>query len=57
MLIVATDAGNTPAVHLDTTDTTVHPRMAHLNNDRVEAAYRRTDLFEKRRDLMDAWAA
>ena len=31
--------------------------LAHVNSDRVEAAYRRSDLFEKRRDLMDAWAA
>ena len=31
--------------------------LAHVNNDRVEAAYRRSDLFEKRRDLMAAWAA
>ena len=30
--------------------------LAHVNSDRVEAAYRRTDLFEKRRDLMGAWA-
>ena len=30
--------------------------LAHVNSDRVEAAYRRTDLFEKRRDLMSAWA-
>ena len=25
--------------------------LAHVNNDRVEAAYRRSDLFERRRDL------
>ena len=31
--------------------------LAHVNNDRVEAAYRRSDLFEKRRELMDRWAA
>ena len=30
--------------------------LAHVNNDRTEAAYRRTDLFEKRRDLMQQWA-
>ena len=30
--------------------------LAHVNSDRVEAAYRRTDLFERRSDLMDAWA-
>ena len=31
--------------------------LAHVNSDRVEAAYRRTDLFEKRRQLMGQWAA
>ena len=31
--------------------------LAHVNSDRVEAAYRRSDLFEKRRALMDGWAA
>ena len=31
--------------------------LAHVNSDRVEAAYRRSELFEMRRDLMDAWAA
>ena len=30
--------------------------LAHVNSDRVEAAYRRSDLFEKRRTLMDDWA-
>ena len=30
--------------------------LAHVNSDRVEAAYRRSDLFEKRRKLMDDWA-
>ena len=30
--------------------------LAHVNSDRVEAAYRRSDLFERRRDLMAAWA-
>lgn len=30
--------------------------LAHKIPDRVEAAYRRTDFFEKRRKLMDAWA-
>ena len=29
--------------------------LAHVVKDKVEAAYRRTDLFEKRRKLMDAW--
>jgi integrase len=31
--------------------------LAHTVTSRVEAAYRRGDLFEKRRKLMDAWAA
>ena len=42
---------------------TNHPRevieaaLAHVVQKRVEAAYRRTDLFERRRRLMDDWAA
>jgi integrase len=31
--------------------------LAHVVDDKVEAAYRRGDLFEKRRRLMEAWAA
>jgi integrase len=31
--------------------------LGHVNGDRVEASYQRGDLFEKRRRLMDAWAA
>lgn len=30
--------------------------LAYAVGDKVEAAYRRGDLFEKRRALMDAWA-
>ena len=30
--------------------------LAHANKDKVEAAYRRSDLFDKRRELMNAWA-
>jgi integrase len=30
--------------------------LAHAVGDRVEAAYRRGDLFEKRRQLAEAWA-
>ena len=30
--------------------------LAHAVSDKVEAAYRRGDLFEKRRQLMNAWA-
>jgi len=31
--------------------------LAHMVKDRTEAAYRRGDLFEKRRELMTSWAA
>jgi integrase len=31
--------------------------LAHTIGDKTEAAYRRGDLFDKRRKLMDAWAA
>ena len=30
--------------------------LAHVNNNKVEAAYLRTDLFDHRRELMEAWA-
>ena len=30
--------------------------LAHVNPNQIEAAYRRSDLYAKRRDLMDAWA-
>lgn len=30
--------------------------LSHTNQDTTEAAYFRSDLFEKRRELMDAWA-
>jgi integrase len=30
--------------------------LAHVNADKVEAAYQRGDLFEKRRRLMESWA-
>ena len=31
--------------------------LAHSLRDKTEAAYNRTDLFDRRRELMDAWAA
>ena len=34
----------------------VEMALAHTVESRVEAAYRRGDLFEKRRQLVDAWA-
>ena len=30
--------------------------MAHVNSNRVEAAYQRSDLFELQRRLMEQWA-
>jgi integrase len=35
----------------------VEMALAHTVGDKVEAAYRRGDMFDKRRKLMDAWAA
>jgi integrase len=35
----------------------VEAALAHVISDKVEAAYQRGDLFEKRRKLMDAWSA
>ena len=29
--------------------------LAHTLRDKTEAAYNRTDLFDRRRELMDAW--
>lgn len=43
-------------------ETTSFPRevieaaLAHGIKDKAEAAYARSDLFDKRRDLMQAWA-
>ena len=31
--------------------------LAHVNTNAIEAAYRRSDLFERRRALMEQWAA
>ena len=31
--------------------------LAHMNTNAIEAAYRRSDLFERRRALMERWAA
>ena len=30
--------------------------LAHVNKDRIEAAYQRSDLYEKRRQMMAQWA-
>jgi integrase len=34
----------------------VEAALAHVNGDKVEAAYQRGDLFDKRQALMDSWA-
>jgi integrase len=34
----------------------VEAALAHVEGDKVEAAYQRGDLFDKRRRLMAAWA-
>ena len=31
--------------------------LAHVNTNAIEAAYRRSDLFERRRALMQRWAS
>ncbi|MDE3262503.1 MAG: hypothetical protein OYL41_11040 [Acidobacteriota bacterium] len=31
--------------------------LAHVNTNAIEAAYQRTDMFERRRALMEHWAA
>jgi integrase len=44
------------AERTDTTREVAEAALAHTIADKVEAAYRRGDLFAKRRKLMDAWA-
>ena len=34
----------------------IEAALAHVVRNRVEAAYARSDLFERRRTLMDDWA-
>lgn len=34
----------------------VDKALAHKLQDRIEAAYRRTDFFERRRNLMEEWS-
>jgi hypothetical protein len=41
---------------LTTSSEVAEAALAHVVGDKVEAAYRRGDLFEKRRRLMEAWA-
>ena len=40
----------------DASDDVRELALAHVNSDRVKKAYRRTDLFDRRRDLMQAWS-
>ena len=44
------------AEHTDTPREICELALAHVNSDRVEAAYRRSDLFDRRRELMERWA-
>lgn len=41
----------------DTPRTVAEAALAHVNRNQVEAAYLRSDLFDRRRVLMDQWAA
>ena len=36
---------------------TIEAALAHISGDKVERAYMRSDLFDKRRSLMDQWSA
>jgi integrase len=40
----------------DYADAVVEVALSHVNDDETEAAYKRTDLFDKRRALMNDWA-
>jgi integrase len=40
----------------DSADVVIDMALAHKVGDKVQAAYRRGDLFEKRRKLMEAWS-
>ena len=40
----------------DTPREVAEQALAHVNPNRVEAAYARSDLFERQRTLMQAWA-
>lgn len=40
----------------DTPRTVAEAALAHVNRNQVEAAYLRSDLFDRRRQLMDQWA-
>jgi len=44
------------AEHTNFPSEVVEMALAHAVGNKVEAAYRRGDLFDKRRKLMDAWA-
>src|SRR3546814_16824975 len=62
MEVTATVHGFRSAFRDWAADETACPRevpeaaLAHAAPNEVEAAYRRTDFFDKRRALMDAWA-
>lgn len=45
-----------PGISPSPCDCVVEMALAHTIENKVEAAYRRGDLFAKRRELMEAWA-
>ena len=59
---IPASAGNRTVTSIPEWLKTDHPRevieaaLAHVVRNRVEAAYARSDLFERRRVLMDDWA-
>jgi integrase len=44
------------AERTDVSNEVVEMALSHATGNKTEAAYRRTDFFEKRRGLMEAWA-
>jgi integrase len=43
--------------HTNTPNHVIEMALAHAISNKVEEAYRRGDLFQKRKALMEAWAA
>ena len=50
-------SGTGPAEETDHPREVIEAALAHVIQNKVEAAYARSDLFERRRRLMDDWAA
>ena len=49
--------GTGPPSERTTRSEVVEAALAHVVQNKVEAAYARSDLFDRRRQLMDDWAA